>query len=484
MAQGITVQLRDYQEAAVAGLRSAFSEGYRAPLLVCPTGGGKTVIFCYVASNASARGRRVLILVHRAELLKQTSRALERLGVRHGLIAPGCTPTLDLVQVASVQTLALRLHKITWRPDIIVIDECHHAVAGTWASVIQAFPEAKNLGVTATPCRLDGRGLGDVFDHLVMGPPTSELMGRGFLCKATVYAPPSVVDLSGIKKSYGDFSRRDLAERMDKPSITGDAVSHYKKLMPERPAIGFCAGISHAEHVASLFCQAGFRFKSLDGNMESNERADIIADLGEGRLHGVTSDSIISEGTDIPVVTGAILLRPTESESLCLQQMGRVLRPVYAPGMPLDTDEQRLAAIAASVKPRAIILDHVGNVARHGLPDDDREWSLDTTRRKKRKATDEDECPVRQCPQCYVAHKPGPICPGCGFRYEVKKRDMEVRDGELKEVDAEAMRKRQKHMEVGQAKTLADLLRIEQARGYRPGWADHVYASRSSKRSA
>lgn len=464
MGEAIAVQLRDYQEKAIAGLRSAFQEGKRAPLLALPTGGGKTVVFCFVAASAAAKGRKVLVLVHRAELLRQTSRALERLEVRHGLIAPGCTPTMDLVQVASVQTLARRLDRMAWRPDLIVVDEAHHAVAGTWGQVLAYYPEARVLGVTATPCRLDGRGLGDVFDHLVIGPTTRELMDRGFLCRATVYAPPTVADLSGIKMVAGDYNRGDLVKAVDKPAITGDAVAHYQKLMPGKPAIAFCASVEHAEHVADLFGQAGFRARSLDGKMDDAERKSCIEGLGNGHIQVLTSCDIVSEGTDIPVVTGAILLRPTQSESLYLQQVGRVLRP--APG-----------------KDRAIVLDHVGNVARHGLPQDDREWSLDASRKKKRKA-EADEVPIRQCPQCYVAHEPEPRCPGCGFVYPVKQRDMEQRDGELQEVDPEAVQKRQRHLEVGKARTLADLLAIEKARGYRAGWAAHVFASRSNRRTA
>lgn len=483
MATGAAVALRDYQEHAVAGLRKAFAEGKRAPLLALPTGGGKTVVFCYVASSAASKGRRVLILVHRAELLRQTSRALERLDVPHGLIAPGCSQTLDAVQVASVQTLARRLGKMAWLPDLIVVDEAHHGVAGTWAAVLAAFPKAHRLGVSATPCRLDGRGLGDVFDHLVVGPSTATLMARGFLSRAIVYAPPVMADYSGIKTIAGDFSRRDVAERMDKPAITGDAVSHYRKLIPEKPAIAFCASVDHAQHVASLFAESGFIAKSLDGSMEDSERADTIAALGDGRIHVLTSCDIVSEGTDIPVVAGAILLRPTESESLFLQQVGRVLRPIYAPGMPLNTDDQRLAAIAASSKPHAVILDHVGNIARHGLPDEDREWTLDPTR-KKIKKKDDDECPVRQCPQCYIAHKPLPACPGCGFVYPVKQRDMEQRDGELVEVTAETLARKKKRMEVGQARSLEDLLTIERERGYRSGWARHIWSARTSARKA
>ncbi|MFM2091065.1 MAG: Klebsiella phage [Planctomycetota bacterium] len=442
-----------------------------------------TVVFCYVAANAAAKGRRVLILVHRAELLRQTSRSLERMGVRHGLIAPGCSQTLDAVQVASVQTLVRRIGKIAWLPDLIVIDEAHHAVAGTWAAALSAFPKAHRLGVTATPCRLDGRGLGDVFEHLVIGPSTSELMARGFLSRAIVYAPPVRADFAGVKIVGGDFSRGEAAARMDKPAIIGDAVQHYRRLIPGKPAIAFCASVDHAEHTAALFNAAGFIAKSLDGTMEDSERADTIAALGDGRIHVLTSCDIVSEGTDIPVVTGAILLRPTQSEALYLQQVGRVLRPIYADGFDLSTDAGRLAAIAAGPKPRAVILDHVGNVARHGLPDDDREWSLDVTRRKP-KRKDEDECPVRQCPQCYIAHKPAPACPGCGFVYPVKQRDMEQRDGELVEVTAEMVARKQKRMEVGQARTLADLQQIERERGYKAGWAHHVWSSRTATRRA
>lgn len=475
------ISLRDYQEKSLDGLREAYRSGHHRPLLVCPTGGGKTVIFCYVSARSSAMGNRVLILVHRAELLRQTSRALERMAVPHGMIAPGYTPSSDLVQVASVQALVRRLSKMAWRPDLIVVDEAHHAVAGTWAAVLACFPEARVLGVTATPCRLDGRGLSDVFDHLVVGPSTAELTERGFLTRAKIYAPPVLADLSHIKIKYGDFAIGQVSDTMDKPAITGDAVSHYKRLCAGQPAIAFCASVNHAHHVAAGFKAAGFNAACLDGSMGDQERAGLIEGLGNGRVHVLTSCEIVSEGTDIPVVTAAILLRPTQSEGLFLQQVGRVLRPVYAQGADISTDAGRLRAIAAGPKPSAIILDHVGNIARHGFPDDVREWTLDG--RQRRRGGDDDPPPaVRQCPQCFMAHKPAPVCPGCGFLYQPKERQLEQRDGELEEVKADEVR--QKRAQVGKAKTLEELQAIEKARGYKPGWALHVWRARSARRSA
>lgn len=405
------VVLRDYQQSAVGQVRATFAFGRKAPLLVLPTGGGKTVCFCYVAEQAAAKGRRVLILVHRQELLRQCSAALDRLGVEHGLIAAGCTFRPHAVQVASVQTLVRRLTRLDWRPDLIVIDEAHHAVAGSWRKVIVHYASAKLLGVTATPVRLDGKGLRDVFDDIVVGPTIADLTAMGYLSPTRVYAPPSKVDFKGIRTRNGDYDIRDLGRVMDAPSITGDAVEHYSRICPGVPAIAFCATVEHARHVAEQFRAAGFRAESLDGSMDSSTRAGLINDLGKGLLHVLTSCEIVSEGTDIPVVTAAILLRPTKSEGLYLQQVGRVLR-------------------TAEGKTHAIILDHVGNVMQHGLPEEEREWTLDGKKKREGKAAPS----VRQCPKCFAAHPPAPKCPCCGHQYIGEKREIEEVAGELVQV--------------------------------------------------
>ena len=328
--------LRDYQDSAVAAVRSAYASGLRAPLLTLPTGGGKTVVFSYIAEQAGAKGNRVLILVHRRELLRQTSRTLDDFGVCHGMISAGMTTFIGHpVQVASVQTLVRRMDRLRWDPDLIIVDEAHHATGKTtWGKVLAHYTGAKILGVTATPQRLDGQGLGisagGMFDRLITGPTVAQLTAAGHLSPAVVFAPRQRVDLSGVHTRMGDFAQGELADAMDKPTITGDAVAHYRAHCPGEPAIAFCASVAHAEHVAETFQAAGYRAASIDGGMDSATRAQHIEDLGSGRLQVLTSCEIVSEGTDIPVVAAAILLRPTQSLGLYLQQVGRVLRP--APG--------------------------------------------------------------------------------------------------------------------------------------------------------
>lgn len=458
------MQLRPYQQTAVDALRQAYAAGKKAPLFVLPTGGGKTFVFSYVGGRAVERGNTVCILVHRRELLLQASASLTRIGVAHGLIAPGFNRTTHPIQVASVQTLAQRMKRgLQQQFDLLIVDECHHAVAGTWRTIREFFPHSRLLGVTATPCRSDGQGLSDVFDDLIIGPSMRELIEAGFLVKPVVYAPPVGIDLSGVRKRGGDFDPRQVAERVDKPAITGDVVGHYRKLCAGQPAIAFCASVAHAEHVAAEFRSGGFRARSVDGSMTPAERADAIAALGRGDLHVLTSCDIISEGTDVPIVAAAILLRPTQSLSLYIQQVGRALRP--APG-----------------KDRAVILDHVGNVMRHGMPDDDREWTLDGEPRRQ-KAANDNVPSVRQCERCYYVFKPAPACPSCGHAHEIKAREVEHKDGELIEITearAEALRK-EKQREVGQARTLEALIEVAKRRGYSMQWARHVWNARQRK---
>lgn len=457
------LELRPYQHDAVAAVRESFRAGRRRPLLVAPTGSGKTVIFSYVTANAAAKGNRTLILVHRAELLNQTHAALSQLEVPHGLIAAGKTADPSHVtQIASVQTLVRRLDHIR-PPDLIVIDEAHHATAGAWASVLAKWPQARVLGVTATPQRLDGKGLGTVFDDLIRGPEVADLIGKGFLCRPVYYAPKTV-SMDGVHITAGDFNRAEMAERMDKPTITGDAVTHYAKYADGLPCVVFCTGIKHAEHVAQAFNAAGYRFAILDGTLSPEERAARVAGLGSGKLQGLVTVEIVSEGFDLPVVACAILLRPTASLSLHLQQVGRVLR-------------------VSPNKPRAVILDHVGNCRRHGLAEEVRDWSLDGIRKRAKRGPQDDVQSTRQCPMCFAVHTPSPNCPQCLHVYEIKDRIPDVVDGELEELKArQAVRERKR--EQGTAQTLEDLIRVGKARGMKNphGWAYNVFKARQAKR--
>jgi superfamily II DNA or RNA helicase len=468
----MSVQLRPYQEAAIQGLRDAFAADYHSPLLVLPTGGGKTVCFSYLTSRLQAAGKRVVILVHRDELVDQVSETLSRFDVAHGYIAAGrMYDRRHRVHVASVQTLARRMDRVAV-PDYVICDEAHHCIgASTWGRVVAEWrsklPSLRLIGVTATPERLSGEGLGEVFDEMVLGPTTRELVDLGALSEYRLFAPAQQLDLSGVKSRMGDFVKGEVAARVDKPAIIGSAVGEYRKRMDGQPAVAFCVSIEHAEHVAEQFRAQGYRAAKLDGTMERSLRKGIVSDFGRGAINVLTSVDVISEGFDVPGIVGAILLRPTQSLGLYLQQVGRALRT--APG-----------------KPHAVILDHVGNSSRHGLPDDPREWSLlGRGERKGKGAKDPDDVAIRQCPTCFaVSPAAAAKCRECGAVFPLKPRTIEEVAGTLSEVEV-ARVKREAKREQAAAQTLEDLIRLGTARGYKNavGWAKHLFAARGGRRA-
>jgi DNA repair protein RadD len=450
------MQLRGYQQQAIDDLRNAYRAGARAPLLCLPTGGGKTIIFSAIANSAAARGKQVLILVHRRELLHQASRKLSDIGLDHGLIAAGMAATDQPVQVASVQTLVRRLPTLDWQPSLIIIDEAHHASAGSWTTVLDKWPDAFRLGVTATPCRLSGAGLGTAFDQLVLGPTVADLTDWGFLSPARIYAPPVIADLSGLRRRAGDYAADQASTAMDRPTVTGDAIAHYQRLASGQRAIAFCCSVDHASHVAASFNTAGIPAATLLGN--TPDRDAVVAAFDAGAVQVLVTVDVVSEGFDIPAASCAILLRPTQSLGLYLQQVGRVLRP--APG-----------------KDHALVLDHVGNIHRHGFPDDHREWSLAEGAKRAGGASAPS---VRTCPECYAAFKPQPICPSCGATcVPIKSRKIQQLAGELQELRRDAARATRRKQQA--ARTLPQLLALAKERGYSPGWAYRIYQARGQR---
>lgn len=427
--------------------------------------------------------------MHRVELLRQTSAALSRFDVEHGMINPNYTPNFNNhVQVASVQTIIRRLNYLTainWCPDVIIVDEAHHATAGSWRKVIEYFPEAKILGVTATPIRSDGQGLGrkcgGMFDELIEGPSMPWLMEQGFLVYPRIFGTAQALDFTDVKNSMGDYAKNDLSKLVDKPKITGSAVDHYKKLCAGTPAIVFCVTVAHAEHVAEEFRNAGFKFYSIDGNTDDLLRKQLIDGLTNGSVDGLTSCDLIGEGTDIPRATTAIELRPTQSKGLNFQQRGRVLRPVYADGFDLETREGRLQAIAASEKPYAFILDHAGNTERHGLPYDIQEWTLEGETKKRGKKNQEPAIRVDMCESCFAVYEPAPVCPMCGHVNKARDTAPKQVEGDLQEITAEMLIKKEKRKEQGKSGTLEELEKIASERGYSRGWAKHIFTAREKK---
>lgn len=436
-------------------IRGAYRAGHRAVVFVLCTGGGKTFIFSRITESAAAKGKRVYIVAHRIEIVEQIGLALFRFGVPHGWIAPGHAFQKHPIMVCMVQSLTRRTGQLD-APDLLVIDECHHASASTYQTLLTAWPKARVLGVTATPARTDGKGLGECFNQMVFGPSMKELIARGYLASFRCFAPPVVAELGGLAVRAGDFASEQVAAAMDQHRVTGDAVLHYAKHLNGAPAIAFCSSVEHAQHVAEQFREAGWKGASVDGSMPLAERKARIASIGDGRLNVLTSCDVISEGTDIPVVAGAILLRPTMSLIVFLQQCGRVLRP----------------------KPdgsAAIILDHVGNVLRMGMPDADREWSLEG------KAKRPTAPPVRQCQNCWCCFPPAPRCPSCGFVFPVVARaravDRQAGDGELAEITAANVAGRQARIKAAlkAAVTRQDFLDVAARFGNKPGWGIKMF---------
>ena len=468
--------LRTNQNKTISDVRQAFATGSRAVVAVAPCGYGKTVVFAELAKLASAKGTKVGILVHRDSLLTQASNKLRDCGVSHGIIAPGYHSRGELVQVASIQTLVRRL----WDYDFnfLIADEAHHSVSPTYSKIFSYYSTAKILGVTATPCRTNGMGLDSVFQKMVLGPNISELIADGYLVEPVTYGPTHVLDLSRVGTKAGDYDLSQLAVHMDDPRITGDAVAAYTKLCPGVPAVVFTCNIKHAEDVAIAFNAAGYRSASVDGKMDLRIIRERIAGLSDGSVQVLAACNLISEGTDIPSVVAAIMLRPTRSLSLSIQQGGRALRPVYAPGFDLSTREGRLSSIAASNKPKALILDHAANVYRFMTVDEPHAWTLEG--RKKRKKSDSIAIALRQCPIDAHVHRPAPKCPKCGWVYPVAEGGAETVAGELSQIDKIALR-RAKLKEVAQARTLEQLQALGKSRNYHPYWANRIMEERARR---
>lgn len=463
-------QLRDYQANAVEGVRQSYLSGKRAPLLVIPTGGGKTIIFCHIAKNAMLRGKKVLILVHRVELLNQTAAKLRDFDIRVGLISPKFRAEYGAeVQVAMVQTMIRRLHFYD-KFDLIITDEAHHSVASNYVKVIEYYNKSYQLGVTATPIRSDGKGLDEAFDDLIIGPTVRELIDRKYLVEPIVYASKVSPDLTGVQRTNkGDYSSKQLGQAMNKKVLIGNAINHYMDICRGDPAVAFCASVQHAEEVAADFRANGFRFYALHGKTDAALRNRLIKGLGDGTIEGLTSCDVISEGTDIPAIACAMLLRPTESLGLYLQQVGRALRP-------------------SAGKDHAIILDHAGNTFRHGFVDEDRDWSLIGEKKIKGKKKDEEkDVNVVQCigdDGCFAVFSAlKKQCPQCGKVRVIEGRKYDIEDGSLQKMEAEDKEriKRERRTMIRQARSLDELQAVGKKMGYKPGWAAHMHKARQTK---
>jgi DNA repair protein RadD len=460
------IELWPFQEQLIQDLRRSLLTAHRSPLLVSPTGSGKTVMFAYLTGRLAANGFRTVILAHRKELLDQISGTLQNFRVQHNIIAPGTTyNSLPLTHVASVFSVVRKLNYVKC-PDYVIIDEAHHAIPGsTWNKTLdcwrEANPKLRIIGVTATPERLSGEGLSDTFDTMVMGPSVAELIRDKFLSPYKMFAPSRQIDMSSLHRRMGDYAKGEAADLMDKPKITGDAIAHYRKHLNGAPTVSFCVSVAHAAHVAEQYRAQGWKAVSIDGKLSDKERKERTDDFAAGKLNVLTSCDLISEGYDVPGMMGCQNLRPTESLAMALQQWGRVLR--YVPGKT------------------AIILDHVGNSARHGLPDQDREWSLSGSGRARNKR-DSDEIAIRQCRMCGAINPTSNShCSECNSEFIIQARKIEEVEGDLEEI---LEHEKNAYMASSEGlKRLKYLAGVGKLRGYNnpEGWAAHVLGAVKKK---
>jgi len=426
-------------------------------------------MFAWLAGALLQNGKRTVILNHRTEIAEQIHDTLDDFGLGHDMIQAGLkyyNPRVG-IHVASAFTLVRRLSKIQV-PDYLFVDEGHHAISGsTWSKIIEYWlhynPNLIIVGWTATPERLSGEGLGQTYDHMIIGPDVAELISSGHLAKYKMFAPPQQLDTSQLHHRMGDFVKAEVDDLVDKPKITGNAISHYQKYLNGAPSLVFCNSIKHATNVAEEFKSAGYRAASIDGKMKKKDRKEMTRDFAAGLLNILTSCDLISEGYDCPGAIGCINLRPTESLALCLQQWGRVLRVL--PGTEYK-----------------FILDHVGNSARHGLPDSPRDWTLEGCAASKTKK-DPDDIAIRQCGSCGCINTlQARQCKDCGQKFETKSRQIEEVEGELEEVDPKVV-SIQFRRDRANAQDLESLVQIGRMKGMSnpEGWARHVLKAREAK---
>lgn len=407
------IELRGYQAAACAKIATSLAAGARV-LAVSPTGSGKTVIGAAVVMRSPAQ--RVLWVAHRIELLRQATAALRESGIPAeslGILTGPEKANLDArVMVASVDTLRARDAPTV---DLIVVDEAHRVAANGYQKILAANPNAAVLGLTATPWRLDGRGLGATFGEMLQVASQAELIVSGYLAMPVTYGVPREIAegmTRGVSRSAGDFAQGQLGRAMMKGTLMGDVVSECARLAPGERTIVFAASREHGRALASRFVEAGRAAAYLDGETPEAERSAILAGLESGAVEVAVNVDVLTEGFDCSAVKCVVLARPTRSLTRYLQYTGRAARPFDGK--------------------RALILDHAGNVYRHGLPQIDREWTLDD-----RPKGEGGGAPVRHCPECSAINAASAReCGECGATFPPSEREMAEEAAELERIAA------------------------------------------------
>ena len=416
--------LRPYQEQAVNQLREVLRSGKRCPILVSPTGSGKSVTLGKVISLVVDNGKKVLWLVHRRNLVFQMKGVLEDyFGIKAGVIMAGIEPALDeLVQLATLQTYSRRIelgyfseNKICFDPDIIIIDECHRSCSKSYQDILSHYPDKIVIGTTATPLRADQRGLGEVYDSIVDVIGVKELVDLGYLSPMRYFAPVQI-DLEGVRTAMGDYIIKDLDGKLNKTKLIGDIVENWLRIAEGRKTIVFAVNVKHSKAICEEFNKQGVKAEHLDAHSKDDEREDVFRRMQNGDITIICNVALYQEGLDVPNVACIVFARPTKSLGLFRQCGGRGMR-------------------IADGKLYCIFIDHGNALEEHGLLDWEIEWSLDGRERAWPKPSREKTDKLVKCCACHKVFEGSNTCPDGGTKVRSYGKKILTVEAELEEID-------------------------------------------------
>jgi superfamily II DNA or RNA helicase len=477
-----TLQLHDFQETFKGDIRNALRQpapegkNKRRVIAQLPTGGGKTVTASSMIQSSAKMGYQSIFIVHGRQLVFQASRTLDRYGIDHGVIMAGAHPKSvhAPVQVASVDTLASWLRKgndhMLPYAQLLIVDEAHESTSGLWQTVLGHYSDSVIVGLTATPAKGDGSGLGEVYQDIVQGPSVQWLTDHGFLVPADYYSL-DVPDLSGVGSSGGDWIGTQLDEFMSGKALVGDVVKTWRKHADGRPTIVFAAGVRHSKYIEEAFQTAGVRAFHIDANTPQADRDKAFQAIAAGDLDVLTNNRVLNRGFDCPAIEVCIDAAPTQSHVMHLQKLGRVLR-------------------TSDGKDRCLILDHTGNLLRHGPVTREHAWDLDPGEDgAAERARERLEALGKEmvCPQCGAIFTGHSRCVKCGWEIpqgEATPQNIQQIAGELRKLTPEywdeLRAERERELTGDQKREWFGMLLYEaKRRGYSHGWAAHVYKART-----
>ena len=439
----ISFKMRDYQSSAICKIRESMSKGIRRIIYHAPTGSGKTATASNIIEKAHDRGKKVLFLANRRELIFQAKETLERFGIECGVIMAGEERNLSAqVQIASMQTYVrrmdleeLELNEWWHQADLIFCDEAHASVSPSWQKILTAYGDKMFvIGLTASPCRGDGRGLGEYFEEIISTTDVGDLIDQNYLVPVRYFAP-STPDLEGISTVAGDYDKKELGKRVNTVKLVGDIYDNWSIICPDRPTIIFATNVKHSISIKEVFKSHGIDIEHIDAKTPKEERSDALSRLRGGKLQVITNVGILTEGFDFPEASCIVLARPTKSLGLYLQMSGRGLR--IAPG-----------------KNDLCLLDHAGCLENHGKLEWSREWSLDGKEKawSERKEKEKEPSKLLKCHVCHAVFEGISTCPDCGTPLQKFGKKIETEDAELKEVGKDKATVEEKRIFLGMLK--------------------------------